>query len=294
MTFSDGSYHAKAIPFPEEKGPLELRATLRYEDGLVSGTVEDRVFHISERSAMLSQVRRLRPGPKPQVILDKNEKIDGAASDLATVTLKVGGQALRLDLAGALELSVVPPDDPATTSCAINARENGKTVGRLSVPLVIEGVGRTSLDALKEGEFVRPLRSGAPISAIHVVSTKGDFIGQGKSYIYGGEELHVQRTMRGVTITVDGWNILFGSPGASFLNVGEYLNAKRFPFSEESPGLEFYGNGRGANTLDGKFRVWELEVNGNKIVKFAADFIQICDGKMPPLYGTIRINSSFH
>ena len=294
MARFDGVYRAMAIPFPEQKGPLELQTTVRYEDGSVSGTVEDRVFHVGDRSVRLSQVRRLRRGLKPDVVLEKNEKIDGAVSDLAAVALKVGGQKLQLDLASALELSVVAPDDPATTSCAINARQDGKTVGSLSFPLVIEGVGLTSIDALKDGEFVRPLRSSSPISAVLVVSTAGDFIGQGKTYAYGGSELTVQRTPRGVTITVDGWNMLFGGPGQNFLTVGEYLNAKRFPFSNESPGLEFYGNGRGAGTLDGKFRVWELEVEGNKVMKFAVDFIQICEGKMPPLYGTIRINSSFH
>jgi len=294
MKMSDGSYRAEAVPFPEAKGPVELRAMLRFEDGFVRGIVEDRVFHVGDRAVKLSQVRRLQPGPKPEVFLDKNEKIDGAPSDLASVAFKIGAQTVKLDLAGALELSVVPPDDPATTTCTIEARQQGKTVGRLSVPLVVEGVGRTSLDALKDGEFVRPLRSGAPVSAINVVSSKGDFIGQGKTYHYGGDELTVRRVPRGVSIAVDGWTILFGGPGGSFLGVGEYLNAKRFPFSNESPGLEFYGNGRGANTLDGKFRVWELQVNGNQVVRFAVDFIQKCDGKMPPLYGTIRINSSFH
>ena len=95
-----------------------------------------------------------------------------------------------------------------------------------------------------------------------------------------------------MSITVDGWTILFGGPNNTFLRVGEYDNAKRFPFSNESPGLEFYGNGRGASTLDGKFRVWELEIRGNQVMRFAVDFIQKCEGKQPPLYGTIRINSS--
>ena len=244
MTFSDGSYHATAIPFPEQKGPIELRALLRYENGLVRGIVEDRVFHVRDRAVNLSQVRRLRPGPKAEVVLDKNERIEGAPTDLASVALKVGTQILQLDLAAALELSVTPPDDPATTSCTIEARQAGKTVGRVSFPLVVEGVGRTSLDALKDGEFARPLRSGAPISVVRVISSPGDYIGQGKTYTYRGEDLNVQRTPRGVTITVDGWNILFGGPANSFLTVAEYDGAKRFPFSNESPGLEFYGNGR--------------------------------------------------
>ena len=294
MKMSDGTYRAEAVPFPERKGPLELRATLRFEDAFVRGIVEDRVVHIGDRPVNLSQIRRLQLGPKPEALLDKNEKIAGAASDLTTLAFKVGTQTVQLSPASALDLIVVAPDDPATTSCTIEAHQQGTTVGRLSVPLVLEGVGRTSLDALSDGEFARPLRSGAPVSAVHVVSSKGDYIGQGKTYHYRGEELNVQRVPRGVSIAVDGWTIMFGGPGGSFLGVGEYLNAKRFPFSNDSPGLEFYGNGRGANTLDGKFRVWELEVRGNQVVRFAVDFIQKCDGKMPPLYGTIRINSSFH
>ena len=161
MTMSDGTYHAKAIPFPEETGPLEVVAILRFGDGLVRGVVEDRQLHVGDRSIKLSQIRRFIPGASPQVFLDRNEKISGALKDLENITFKLNGQPVTLDPATALDLTVIPPDDPATIACTIEARQQGKTIGRLTVPLVIEGVGRTSLDALREGEFARPLRSGA-------------------------------------------------------------------------------------------------------------------------------------
>jgi hypothetical protein len=177
------------------------------------------------------------------------------------------------------------------------ARQTGKEVGRFSVPLYVEGVSRPSLEALAEDKFVKPPRSGGPVSYLRVVSSKGDYIGQGKSYSYPGDELVARVVPRGVTVQVGpfgGWTANFGGPGNQFLKVGEYTGAKRHPFSGAAPGLEFIGNGRGCNTIAGKFVVWEIEVKGNEVVRLAIDFIQRGEEKNPPLYGSLRINSSFH
>ena len=133
-----------------------------------------------------------------------------------------------------------------------------------------------------------------PVSYLRAVSSPGDFIGQGKSYSYAGEELTIRRFPRGVMINVGGWTVQFGGPNNEFLHTGEYRDAKRLPFSGDSPGIEFYGNGRGANRIAGKFVVWELEVKGNDVTRLAVDFIQHCEETQPPLYGMIRFNSSFH
>ena len=37
------------------------------------------------------------------------------------------------------------------------------------------------------------------------------------------------------------------SPKNQFLIVGEFPNARRFAFSGDSPGLDFFGKGRGNN-----------------------------------------------
>jgi hypothetical protein len=83
-----------------------------------------------------------------------------------------------------------------------------------------------------------------------------------------------------------------GAPNGQSLRVGEYPDAKRFAFSGDSPGLDFCGNGRGSNTISGAFVVWELETEGDRVVRLAIDFIQRGDGR-PPLRGKIRINSAF-
>src|SRR5262249_13567704 len=154
-----------------------------------------------------------------------------------------------------------------------------------------------TLEALAEGKFVKPVRSGAPVSFLNVISSKGDYIGQGKSYSYAGNDLTAQTNPRGVTINVGDFGNLtlhFGGPRNRFLEVREFDAAKRLPSSGDAQGIEFYGNGRGANMIAGKFVVWEIEVKGNQVVRLAIDFIQRCEEKMPPLYGSLRINSSFH
>jgi hypothetical protein len=297
MKLADGTYRAMAVPFPPREGPPVCRVEVKYENGSVSGTAEDRTYGIGDTEVMLSQLRSLRLGPKPEARLGDGRRLEGKPANLEAFPVKVGKQSLRLDLAGALEVNVEEPEEVTALSCTVLAQQAGKEVGRFSVPLYIEGVSRPSLEALAEDKFVKPPRSGAPVSFLRVVSSKGDYIGQGKSYSYGGEDLTVRTNNRGVTVNVGnftGWTLNFGGPGNRFLDVGEYDGAKRFPFSGDAPGIEFSGNGRGCNMVAGKFVVWEIEVKGNEVVRLAIDFIQHCEGKMPPLYGTLRVNSSFH
>jgi hypothetical protein len=293
MQFADGSYHAKAIPFPAAKGTPPLRLEVKYDDGSVCGSAEDASFTLGKEKLKLSQVHKLTLGPKSEAELRDGRKVAGGRLGLEEVPVKVGGQSLRLSLARAAELTVTPPEEVASVSCILVARLGKAEVGRLDVPLYREGVSLASLKAVGEGKFFKPQRSTTPVSYLRAVSSKGDYIGQGKSYSYGGEEMTVQRNYRGVFISVDGWRILFGGPGNRFLQVGEYPDAKRHPFSGDSPGIEFTGKGRGANRIAGKFVVWELEVKDNQVVRLAVDFIQHCEERMPPLYGMIRVNSTY-
>src|SRR5262245_36401041 len=86
---------------------------------------------------------------------------------------------------------------------------------------------------VNEGKFTKPAKAAGPTSYLYAISTKGDFIGQGKTYAYRGDQLVVRRHQkRGVEIMVDGWHIWFGAPQGGFLQVGEYRRAKRFSFSD--------------------------------------------------------------
>jgi hypothetical protein len=96
----------------------------------------------------------------------------------------------------------------------------------------------------------------------------------------------------GVQIGVDGWHIEFAAPRGGTLQVGNYPGARRYPFHDEAPGIAFGGNGRGCNEIAGHFVVWELEVQGNRVVRLAIDFVQHCERAGPPLTGSVRFNSS--
>ncbi len=132
-----------------------------------------------------------------------------------------------------------------------------------------------------------------PTSYLKIVSSPGDYIGQGKSYAYTGAELQVRKTPRGVHVNVGGWNLDLGAPQGQFLRPGEYRDARRFAFSGASPGLDFNGNGRGSNEVAGAFVVWELAVQGEQITRLAIDFVQHSESTTrPPLTGKLRINST--
>src|SRR5262249_327739 len=118
----------------------------------------------------------------------------------------------------------------------------------------------------KTALFTKPKKSATPTSYMKIVSSPGDYIGQGKNYDYRGDQLVVKAVPRGLNISVDGWILMIGAPKDKMLKVGEYRDAKRFAFSGESPGLDFFGKGRGSNMLTGEFAVWELEMKGDKIV----------------------------
>jgi hypothetical protein len=297
MQLADGEYRARAVPFPGRKGSLVFRLEVKYEDGSVTGVIEDVDFKLDQQVIKLSQVEHIRPGAKAKIKLASGGTFEGKMSGMETLLVKIGKQALRLDLANALEVKVEPPDAEAPVSCVIVARQSDKEVGRLDEPLYVEGSLQVSMDALRDGKFIKPPRSVSPVSYLRAISSKGDYIGQGKTYSYPGEALTIRRNDRGVNISVGGplgWQISFGAPHGRFLEVGEYLDAKRFPFSGASPGIEFSGEGRGCNQIAGQFVVWELEFKGNEVTKLAIDFVQRCETKMPPLYGRLRYQSSFH
>jgi len=82
--------------------------------------------------------------------------------------------------------------------------------------------------------------------------------------------------------------------GGGPLQVGAYDNAVRAPFHGTQNGVELSGAGRGCNQIVGRFDVLALETDAQgKISTLAVDFEQHCESvQSPPLYGSLRINSS--
>ncbi len=144
-----------------------------------------------------------------------------------------------------------------------------------------------------KGVFQKPAASATPTTYMKVISSRGEFIGAGKTYDYPSDQIKIHPSQRGVSILVDGWHCEIGAPRKQFLKVGEYPGATRFAFSGDAPGIDFFGKGRGNNKVIGAFAVWELEVTNDQITKLAIDFEQRSAPAKPALTGKIRLNSSF-
>ena len=139
-------------------------------------------------------------------------------------------------------------------------------------------------------------------SILYFKSEPGDWVGQGQELTLTSDDtVFVARRIyrNGVSFWIrnpsNWWSASFGPPAGMELVEGSYENATRWPFQEPTvPGLSFSGNGRGCNRLTGRFEVLEAvyDLVTDEVISFAVDFEQHCEGWMPPLYGSIRFNSS--
>ena len=90
------------------------------------------------------------------------------------------------------------------------------------------------------------------------------------------------------------WDLNFAAPSGQIIQQGAYENATRSPFqSPTEPGLDVSGDGRGCNTLTGRFVVLEAAYSSTNVLeRFAADFEQHCEGGGSALFGSIRYNAT--
>jgi hypothetical protein len=153
-------------------------------------------------------------------------------------------------------------------------------------------VRKSALDLKDVGEFKAPARAAAPTSYLRIASGKGDFVGQGNGRVFRGEEMKASNQRGGIRVEAGGWHVEFGAPRGLPLEANHYPNAKRFGFHDDSPGIDFSGQGMGFNRIKGSFVVWEIETREGRVTKLAIDFIQFGEERPPPLTGSVRFNSS--
>src|SRR5947208_1216385 len=133
-------------------------------------------------------------------------------------------------------------------------------------------------------------------------SEAGDYSGQGTGRLItsaDGTFTASRNFDNGVNVDFAGnapgdfWSVDLAAPASATLVPGVYEGATRWPFQAAgAPGLSVSGDGRGCNTLTGRFVVLEAtyDVNG-KVQSFAADFEQHCEGFVPALFGSIRYHA---
>lgn len=144
--------------------------------------------------------------------------------------------------------------------------------------------------------------SAARRTSLFLDSQSGDYIGQGLEHRYAtNASFRIGSISTGgnyVTFRVEGkddsyQDLDFRAPNGGRLVVGEYPAATRSAFSAPGAGIDISGNGRGCNTITGRFVVLEAEYNANgTIAAFAVDFEQHCEGGGPALFGSLRYNST--
>ncbi len=89
------------------------------------------------------------------------------------------------------------------------------------------------------------------------------------------------------------WQAHFQAPKGVPLRVGTYEGATRSSFQRDTdPGLDIYGEGRGCNTLTGRFTVREADFSpSGQVRQFWATFEQHCENMAPALRGDVRVTN---
>lgn len=139
--------------------------------------------------------------------------------------------------------------------------------------------------------------ASSPRTRAYLSSQPGDWVGQGGTYTYDEGTAAITSTAgNAVTVRIEGnesWTLNLALPQDASWQPGTYAVAQRYPFqSPTRPGLSFYGEGRGCNTVLGWFEIIEVQIVGNSVTKLAVDFRHHCEGGQPALFGAIRINSA--
>ncbi|HEX8904376.1 MAG TPA: hypothetical protein VF771_06010, partial [Longimicrobiaceae bacterium] len=127
---------------------------------------------------------------------------------------------------------------------------------------------------------------------VYLQSDAGDYIGQGQTYLYAPPSAIVGLTASGghVGVSVGDW---FGDFQAmatlTQMQPGYYGDLKRYPFHNPAKGgLDWFGQGRGCNTLTGWFAVDSITWNGSTLTALDLRFEQHCEGFTPALRGAIH------
>lgn len=152
------------------------------------------------------------------------------------------------------------------------------------------------------GAVFVPLPAGAQTEGtfLSFVSEPGDFIGQGESRTFTPDDANMNanasqddREVHVSVFPVGGgfWFLDLAAREGEQLLPGIYEGATRSPFQDPSePGLSFSGDGRGCNTLTGRFEVLEAVYGpSGYIERFHATFEQHCEGAAPALFGEVQI-----
>jgi len=132
-------------------------------------------------------------------------------------------------------------------------------------------------------------------SYVALTSEVGDYIGAGENYVYSQADSVMTVTVEDAHLTVDidgdeWWTGDFQLPDSSTaLESGTYPNLTRYPFHDPVVGgLNWSGEGRGCNELDGSITIDSATYDGTDLTEINLSFIQYCEGNSAALRGSIH------
>jgi hypothetical protein len=208
---------------PKPEGPPRILVTVVYDDGSVSGLVDNRDVRVGEKTFKLSQLRRWRRAGKGLVEPAEGLPIEGNVEGLNWAGLTVGGRPQRLELTRASDLLFEAPE------------------GLAPVP---------GLDGLRNGRFVRPYFSLSPVTSFRSVHGRDNSPGGLKLEAFDDKERVRISSTNDERIDVlfygDGptppVNLLFCAPTAAPLEIGKLYDSRGVKFvvweAERSNGPE--------------------------------------------------------
>lgn len=185
-----------------------------------------------------------------------------------------------------------------------NAATSPGCTGPFQITLSLASDPNTIVASTQTLNLVEPMGVGSSAPCLvggNVVffhGDPGDYIAPGNRTITMGrwQGSATQNTVRVHVDPADStqglwWDLDFNTTQlGQAIQVQVYERAERSPFASPGhPGLEISGDGRGCNTLSGRFQVEDLAMSGGSLVSFTATFEQHCEGGGSALRGCVHI-----
>ena len=143
----------------------------------------------------------------------------------------------------------------------------------------------------------KPAAGSVPESGdyVYLDSDPGDWVGAGDEYLYTEDNAELSASAGGGLLSVnvggdDWWYGKFKAmAGLTELEPGYYPSLERYPFHNPARGgLDWYGQGRGSNTLTGWFAVDDVKYTDGVLKSVDLRFELHSEGGAPALHGAVH------
>jgi hypothetical protein len=139
----------------------------------------------------------------------------------------------------------------------------------------------------------------ATATSVTMLSDTGDYIGGGVPRLFhpGNAQIAASGNTGDLSLSVSGgtsgdsYTLQFAAPPGAQLAPGVYDSAQRAPFREAGrPGIDIGGDGRGCNTIDGRFEVKDITVSSSGTLdRLWIVYEQHCEGGLAALFGEVKV-----